>query len=334
MAKIKFINFYESLSKKQRAEFRRFACSPYFNKGRSYLPVIDSINRICGKELSSKEVIKILSGELNSKSRTLWNRLSELMKMSEYFILTKYFEEDKTLFNNIISSYYVSNSMFNLFVQKNKSNIKSFNNSKINLKTFYNIFENKENEGFYDIYTNRHREYIFSLKEQVIYHSASFIIKHYLHLTELLQQQKIGMEQLESIGVTFLSDDDTIEFLENIKTNYNVLYKLAAFQFNIYKAFSDTNHEEYYAKAREISKQVMAKLNDDYKLYIYQLMVNYCINQTNRFIHKYYKELFEIYNEKLEQNLFQDLKVGNFPVNNFRDYIFVSLKLKKLDWAK
>jgi hypothetical protein len=259
--------------------------------------------------------------------------MSELMKMGEYFIAVRHITENKIFFNNIVAGHYVENNLLNLYEKKNKSNNKIINTSRTGLKSLYYTYENKENEGFYSIYSNKNREYSRSLNSQIIYHSASYMIKHYLHLTELLQVSKTGLEYLESAGLTFLDDKDTIEFLEKIKTNYE-LYNLVAFQYYLYKAFSGKDHEENYKKARKISKMVMNRLDDDYKLYMYQLMINYCIEQTNRRVIKYYSELFEIYNEKLKQNLFQDLKVGNFPINNFRDYIFVSLKLNKLDWAK
>src|SRR4030095_17230079 len=69
-------------------------------------------------------------------------------------------------------------------------------------------------------------------------------------------------------------------------------------------------------------------------LYTTLFRSNYCIERTNRGDFKYYNNLFEHYSKKLDDGIIDDLRVGNFPVNNFRDYIFVALRLKKIDWIR
>jgi hypothetical protein len=109
---------------------------------------------------------------------------------------------------------------------------------------------------------------------------------------------------------------------------------VVSFHYFVYKAFLNKNDDLYYYYAVSAFNNIYDKIDDTYKAMFYQMLINYCIERTNNGDYKYYNNLFELYNRKLKDGIIDDLKVGNFPVNNFRDYIFVALRLKKLDWIK
>jgi hypothetical protein len=144
----------------------------------------------------------------------------------------------------------------------------------------------------------------------------------------------MSAKDLSEKGLNFLTDNNTENFINTLKENYYELYCQVSFHYNIYKAFLYKNDESYYKTALKFFELVSISADDTYRSMFYQLLINYCIEKTNSNKPEYYKELFQIYNRKLSEGLFHDLQVGNFPINNFRDYIFVALQLGKIDWIK
>jgi hypothetical protein len=334
LAKIKFIQFYNTLGKKEIKDFKKFADANYFNKGRDFKKILSIIHKINHKNLNSGDFISLLSEELKISSRTIWNRLHELMNIAEKYIAIKEAEGETTRFDNITGRYYLNKASYNLFEQKYKANLKAYSKSKKGIETFYHFYEVLQSGGYYYIYSNQNEKYIKNLSDQVIYHSASFMINHYLHLTELLQLQNLTAKELSSIGLSFLTDDNVENFLTTLMKDHDELYHIVFFHYYIYKAFLNKKEDIFYTRAKDSFRKVYKILHNNYKTMLYQILINYCIERTNMNDREYYGELFELYNRKLEDGLFQDLQVGNFPINNFRDYVFVALQLGKIDWIR
>jgi hypothetical protein len=255
------------------------------------------------------------------------------MKIAERYVVVKGVEKNKIQFENIAGKYFLDNKAYNLFTQKYKANIKTFSKSRKGLDSFHHFYEVLQSGGHYTIYTNQFEEYAKNLTDQITYHSVSYMINHYLHLTELLQRENITAYELSQKGLSFLTDDSTESFLNTIKEQKE-LHGVVSLHYFIYKAFLNKTDDLYFYYAMQSFNKVYDKIDNTYKAMFYQMLINYCIERTNRGDTKYYNNLFELYNKKLEDGVIDDLRVGNFPVNNFRDYVFVALRLKKIEWIR
>ncbi|HMQ80502.1 MAG TPA: hypothetical protein PKE39_06645 [Ignavibacteria bacterium] len=334
MIKIKFIQFYTKLNKRDKREFKKFISSGFVNKGRDFSVFLGAIEKKTSLAANSAEMIKSLTEELSYTSRSVWNRLSELMTMAEQYIVFKETYRNELLFNNLVSLYLINNFEYDLFIQKVNHTSKKFGKTKKGQDSNYYYYQFLQQLGNYYIFQNKNEPFLTNLKEQVIYHNASYINNHYLHLTELLQQGNLTAKELSEKGLNFLTDSNTETFISTLKENYNELYCQVSFHYNIYKAFLLKTDELYYKRALQYFEQLTDTADDAYRSMFYQLLINYCILRTNNNEPEYYKELFRLYNRKLDEGFINDLKVGNFPINNFRDYIFVAIQLGKFDWIK
>ena len=334
MIKIKFIQFYSNLNKQEKKDFKKFISSGYFNKGRDFSDFLHTfeINRL--KALNTGDIVKMLSKELSYTSRSVWNRLHELTSLADQYIAIKEINRNELLFSNLVSTYHINKFEYGLFNQKVNQSRKKFGKTKRGLDTNYYYYQLLQLLGNSYIFQNKTEPFITNLTEQVIYHSASYIINHYLNLIELLQQGNLTAKDLSEKGLNFLTDNNTENFINTLKEEHYDLYCQVSFHYNIYKAFLIKDDELYYRNSLKFFELVSEIADDTYKSLFYQLLINYCIERTNKNEPEYYKELFRLYNRKLSEGLFQDLQVGNFPINNFRDYIFVALQLGKLEWIK
>lgn len=334
MIKIKFIQFYLNLDKQEKKDFKKFVSSGYFNKGRDFSSFLNAIETNRQKTSKTGDIIKLLSFELSYTRRTVWNRLHELTLLADQYIAIKEINRNELLFSNLVSTYHINRFEYGLFTQKVKQSRKKFGKTKKGLDTNYYYYQLLQQLGNSYIFQNKIEPFITNLTEQVIYHSASYIINHYLNLIELLQQGNLTAKDLSEKGLNFLTDNNTENFINTLKEKHYDLYCQVSIHYNIYKAFLMKEDESYYRTSLIFFELVSETADDTYKSLFYQLLINYCIERTNKNEPEYYKELFHLYNRKLSEGLFQDLKVGNFPINNFRDYIFVALQLGKLDWIK
>jgi hypothetical protein len=63
-------------------------------------------------------------------------------------------------------------------------------------------------------------------------------------------------------------------------------------------------------------------------------LINYCIIKLNGGDLKYRYELFDLFNDKLDQNLISDLKNNYYIFNPFRDYVYIGLVIKEYEWVE
>lgn len=334
MIKIKFIQFYSNLNKPEKRDFKKFVSSGYFNKGRDYSVFLYAVEKNMQIAANTGEIIKLISTQTSFTRRTIWNRLHDLTSLADQYIAIKEINKNELLFSNLVSTYHINKFEYGLFTQKVNLSRKKFAKTKKKLDTNYYYYQLLQQLGNSYIFQNKTEPYVSNLTEQVIYHSAGYIINHYLHLIELLQQGNMTEKDLTEKGLNFLTDNNTESLLHTLKENYSDLFCQVSFHYNIYKAFLHKNDASYYHTSLEFFELVSKTADDTYRSLFYQLLINYCIERTNNNEPEYYNELFHLYNRKLNEGLFQDLQVGNFPINNFRDYIFVALQLGKLDWIK
>lgn len=334
MIKIKFIQFYSNLNKSEKKDFKKFVLSGYFNKGRDFRDFLAAVEKNLTGAVNAADMIKLLSADLRYSSRSVWNRLHDLTSLADKYIVINEINRNELLFSNLVSTYHINKFEYGLFTQKVNLSKKKFSKSKKGLDTNYYYYQLLQQLGNSYIFQNINEPFIKNLTEQVIYHSSSFIINHYLHLIELLQQGNLSPKEISEKGLNFLNDSNTETFLITLKENYYDLYCQVSLHYNIYKAFLLKDEDSYYHNSLKFFELISKSANDTYRSMFYQLLINYCIERTNKNEPEYYKELFRLYNQKLNEGLVDDLKVGNFPINNFRDYIFVALQLGEIEWIK
>jgi hypothetical protein len=113
-----------------------------------------------------------------------------------------------------------------------------------------------------------------------------------------------------------------------------VIFKVTAMNYYLFKAFENENEVAHYTKAHKIFKELFGELKDSYKVKIFNHLINFCIRKLNLGFKEYRNDLFELYNEKLDQNLISDLKSTVYLFNYFREYVYIGISLKKYAWVE
>jgi hypothetical protein len=127
---------------------------------------------------------------------------------------------------------------------------------------------------------------------------------------------------------------DMDKLLKLLKEENAMLFSYVMIYYCIQKCFSDYSDISYFAKARMYHKQIMNDLTEIENQSIYFAFTTYCINQISLGRDDFFRKIFEIIIEKLDAGYDAELHKDNYPVNNFRDYIIIGLRVDEIEWVR
>jgi hypothetical protein len=95
----------------------RFISSPYFNKGRNYLPFLERILLLRNNNDSDEKtrIISEIKSSLSLSDQTLRNRFSELYKLGEDFLIHNALSGNKAEKKKILLDKLLEKKLFTLF---------------------------------------------------------------------------------------------------------------------------------------------------------------------------------------------------------------------------
>ncbi len=336
----KLINLLNSLSYKEVKEFKKFVSSPFYTKGRNYLPLLNLL--IEHHSMENGENVNLYIHDIYSKlypgkkfsNQTLKNRFSELYKLGEEFLVYLGLEQNKAEKNKILLKMFIEKKLYNPFESAYKKllnhlNTEMFDNKKIhNLTLMFELnshFLKERNKmgTLYDLYFENSNislcYYLISLFE----FGFEFSLQEY---DDLSYDSNYVKDILKTLDI----EDMMNSFCESD----SLLFKITAMNFYLYRAFENTEREEYYFKSHLLFGELLHNMKDSYKIHIFNYMIYFCIKKQNEGNKKFQFELFNLYQEKLSQGLFSDLREKVYMLNSYRDYIYVGIAIREFKWVE
>lgn len=323
--KIKFFNLYDTFTELEKRQFRLFISSPLFNPGRKYNKILDFIE-------SDRSVFFEFGN--TGKERTLWNRLSELTKLAERFLVIKASESETVTFNTLLLRELKKRNINDYFEKQIidiKSELKKTLLKEMNLKEYLIV-----NEKYFE-----HLKSIASLNKFEVQFQETNNYKFALFILEFLDCliQLWEMKTSKSIRSKIFLEEiilslDFVKILPFIKEKVTEIYPLVAFHYHIYISLKEPLNHNHYEKAKKIFEKELRHAPDEYKVKLYGNLMDYNIARLNRSEFSANTELFKLMNKKLKEGLCGDIHDKDFARNKFREYILVSLSLGKYRWTE
>ena len=333
----KLIQGLSLISQKEFNEFAFFSTSKYFSGQRSYsgiLKVLKGLHKSNFKGHSNKSILELLMKDLNLSKNTLQNRLSELYKIFEMFIVIRQLKFLPIDRNKILMNYYSEKNSFRLFEYVYNSSSESLKKEKISsrkMRSEFLLYELSSVKLFLQGKSRSFTEH-FSLKSE--FHIYGFLLDLLKNCIELQQQRFMGSDQNTLLPIITLKNLPVNEILEKLKKTEPEYYDLIRIFYEMYISFEDYSADLHFKNAVGIHKKIKSSLTHDDNQFIYLLFITYCINQTHFNKPGFYKQLFSIIRQKLIDGYFIELTEYNFPVNNFRDYVFIGLRVGEIEWVR
>lgn len=333
----KLINLLNSFSNSELKEFKKFISSPLNSSGRNYLPLLDHLikHKTTGLDnIYARDVYEKLYPGKKFSTQTLKNRFSELYKLGEEFLIFLGLKNNKTEKEKILLKMLIERKLFSPFGRKYSSLVNQLEREKYDNTVYHDLA----------IIKNLNIDYLKDKKDMKDIHDQYFGRTQIVICINLIELFEFGLEfsLMEYDNKTFESNH-VVEFLKNLemgeiinsfKRSDNLIFQITAMNYLLYKAYENHENEEEYFQAHKIFSQISEKLKDDYKISFMNFMTYYCMRKQNLGSKNFQQELFNLFNEKLSQGLFADLKTPIYVLNNFRDYVYIGLALRKFRWVE
>lgn len=326
-----------SLSDKEIREFRKFVQSPLFSGRRNYLPLLDSVLKFrkkVFKGLYSKNANMEMNGFSHFKSQTLRNRLSELFKIGEEFIIYKDLHNEADHREIVLLQALKKRDMEAIYSNLLKRLIGSISelpysdeaatNKFVVERMYLELLQGSTNgESRFTKYFE-HSEFVTALA----------LLNLFLFGIELLQQEQANRKYEFNLPLEVLENLDFEKISLKLRKSDRMLMRIVCMLYYFYRMFKNPDDELSYFEGRKLFDEVYDHLSHTYKMEIYKLMTHYCIIRQNEGVKKFQKEIFSLYNERLKKNMYQDENTGDFQVSSFRNYVLIGLILKKYKWTE
>jgi hypothetical protein len=313
----KFFRMYNSLSVKEMKEFIDFCNIKFISGGRDYSIILDNIEN--------------LKTEL--RTRSLWNRLSELTRILEDFFLLKNIRGDKEERNVKLLEILNTRNISDIVEAQFKHTIKIIEKQKISDQTFYRLQRTHLVFSTHLIQNNKYIKFVKHFRKQSEYAIAYFLTEIFSIQTDFDQQKQENIWHDYLANEMLINSMDTELIISSLQENIPDIYMHVKYTYLLYKAFNDPDKKEYFFESKKIFDELRPDLNVNLLTMAYQSFINYCINRTNNFDSSFNRVLFDIYNEKLALGIDDDIRKRNYPTNNFRDYVIVGLRLNEFEWV-
>jgi hypothetical protein len=334
---IKLIQSLQLLSKQEMQRFIDFAESKYFSGERKYRKSLECLQRLHETGfhgMSNAKLLTHLSNELGTSNRTLLNRLSELYLIFENFLIIEQLKNNVVEKDLLLLTSLFDRKGFRLFDYLSKKVKKSDGFLAMDLKTLENLNKIGHLESLAAFERGNYGEYQRLSSALSIFTTAHYLISLFRDSSEKIQQGIAGMSPGKLYSNIILENINLDKVFKLLKEEDNLLYNYVMIYYLIYKCFSDNSDTSYFQKVRKIHKQILNDITAEENESIYFAFTTYCINQVSIGRDEFYRTIFDIIKEKLNSGYDSELRKDNYPVNNFRDYVIIGLRVGEIEWVR
>lgn len=322
MHKVKFIQILKTLSKVELKHFGKFLESPIyntnstlvklFNYAKKYYPAFDHTG------LKKEMVYKKLFPDEHFKEKKLRNLSSEMLKITESFLLMNYFKNEFIERELILLKILAERDLENLYSSKHKSLTdlveKAISMESIDYYNKYLIIR-----SFNDYYMPKSNTKILGKPHEQIRKFINFLLSElldlYLKLTVINNHFKMDF-QLPLLD----------EVLSYIKKNENILNNDPYLKIKYYKLllFQESD-EKYYFLIRDFLFDNLNNLSTNSMEDLLYTLINFALMKEYHSKHDFSKDLYILMSKYIEMGFYSQ---SNNDVI-FLNYIKLCCSLKK-----
>ncbi|HMQ70310.1 MAG TPA: hypothetical protein PKA90_15045 [Ignavibacteria bacterium] len=322
---LKFFQLYNTLLPSEKREFFCFL-------NLSFTPKIKIAKSVISHISPEEDFEKYLRSSFSEQ--TVWNICSELSKALEKFLAVKELLESDTIVYRLFLKQIDKRDLQSLSMQVCKKEIHMLLESKLESGTFRNIAEISHEYLRMAIKAGN-----VKLQKELYITYNSFIT--FAIMTELLMEMEsnivtgsIGKESemtlLEHLGYSINFE----VVLNHIEEKYPGHYNILRLIYDLYNLIRTNFCFISYNKTKDLFFTLMDRFSDKLKTDLFDSLIDCLINTKEKNGNNVDKELFELFDKKLEAGLFRDLSVSKIGFNRFRDNVLIALNVEEIDWAE
>lgn len=333
----KLINILRTFSKNEMKEFERFITSPFFNKGRNYVPFFKQVKkfhpRFDDERLTPEYIYSKMYPGKKFNRQIIWNTTSSMVNIAEEFLVNvslsgNAFAKKEQLANQYLErklSPYYSKALDEMENALEKTGLdKDFFRNKTLLETgrmSYHFLEDTQHLLFENI-RGKGEYALLSFMKDMSSVMGGLKVSSNMYNTELL-------ENIPYIFTSGLQIKKTIDFAK--KNKYKYAPVLEMYYFTIMLVLEPENTEHFFTLKKLFEDN--SRLFSQQEKYLWTVdLANYCVQKINDGQPQFRQSIFELDKFRLKAGLAYPGKY--FPKIQFMLILGNALAVNEIDWCR
>jgi len=331
-------NLFSLLSKltnEEWNEFGDFIASPYFVKGRDYSELFQFLKKHFKKTkddslLTTEYLMKKFSS--TTSQQTLGNRLSELNKLAEKYLILKNLESNQI---NYFSLLYEELSKRDLFVNFHTS----FSGNKdklipVSSADFIPYSKIIQAEGFYQRYKMDFQGTYNQFCRQADCLTAFSLDRLLYFATEFYFADIYGVKYEAKRTKKVLSNIDFDSFFKLVTPVDTEFYRCVLLRYHVYNSIVNPDNHGLIDVAEEYFENTKTGISLDVKIDYFQKMQANFVHHINKGEQGFLRKLFDLMNARLDDGETINFGLHDYPSSEFRDIVVIGLRVEEFDWVE
>lgn len=320
-----FWEIYSCLSKEEAGEFAGFIESGAFSKNRQLNALVNTFLRMHKKKVVlSRELIYEETFPGKKYNQQLFNNyVSELKKLLQKFLEIRWMESRPQLKQLALAESYLKMGLLSRYEKSNPT-------EKVQI-----LIQSTQDEMFYAFRLQSLKDEFLATQSKKrrydLLEPALFYFREYYFLeTMRMYCELINRKNLRSQDFSEADMHLFLQYFHDFK-KLNQISPLLELYFMVISFLKDIDDEFAYDRYKELLVEHISSLPPKIARELSLFGQNQCVKHINLSHEKYLKELFDLYNLMLNQNIIYD---GPYMTQyTFKNYVTVALRLKAFDEA-
>jgi hypothetical protein len=337
MEKSKLVNILKTFSKSELKEFEKFVSSPFFNKGRNFLPFLQQLTKshpVYDSEKIKPEYLysKTFPGK-NFNKQIIWNQTSSLLKLAEEYLSHNALRKNKfsklkslalEFYDRGLSSYYLKSIKEMEKVTLRGGIDQDYLIRRVSIENemiTYHQLEDKQHL----LCGNVLEKGKWTVLEFI--HNIAGIICD-LHSNQFMYNAVYDI----NLPYEFINNLELVKIIEFARNNnYEYTWLLEVYYHSMMSVIERKDPSHYF-RLKSLFEKFSNSFSDSEKNKILTTLSNYCSLRINDGDDSFRRELFEISRIELREGLaFPDKKSSKITfIQMLRNAVFFD----EIQWAK
>jgi hypothetical protein len=301
----KLVNLLRAFSKHEIKEFEKIVASPYFNRGRNYLPFLKELKKFYPEfdheKMTDEHIFAKMYPHKKFNKQIIWNMNSALLNMAEQFLLLNSLKRNKFIKDHQIAGELQVRKLAKHFQKKIGEMEDELNSTKINRDYFLfrKQLESARKEYYY--LEEKHR-----LIPALSVKQGEYAILFFLwNIVEVVNDMNVYSYMFNAAFELNIIN----EFIKNLQLKNIVHYcKLKKFiyswlmemYYNQIMMTIEPEKSEYFFNLKKLFEKNYEKFTDEEKFNWVTCLINYCGYKNDNHFRKI---LFEIHKFELKEGM-------------------------------
>ncbi|MBK8551550.1 MAG: hypothetical protein IPL53_11015 [Ignavibacteria bacterium] len=328
------------IGKSEWKDFEKFVSSPYFNKGRNYLPLLNILKEFYPDFESKKLTREYLYNQFYKgkefNENVINTILSGLSNICDEFFVYQNFREKENREIRLLNEYIkrgdeTGAAKYSRIVESGLSKI-----PRDSLDFFENLDKIDALQLYYAMNYKKGKrcDALINGIKNLIYFT---MIQSFIFKKEILLYDKRYMEY--EFGSTVSGKMmDTIDFeklLNIIQEEDPASFPILKIYYLVMKQLSDIENDDYYSVIKVLLSENINNLDADTGKRLLLNIMSICNMKSNSGKKEFVKESFQIMKKLVQEKYFDDIHgTAYFPPSHFRNIVKAGIEVNETEWVE